>query len=629
MLARKKDFIKTLCILMLLGGGKLFGQAVVEIASLPGNTPAMDTLYLTGSFNNWQPGDTLYQLLPDGDRRIRLDIPVDSFPIEFKVTRGSWDNVEGDSMGNAITNRQVLIPPKVDSLIRIDIASWEDLPPANARGTVHIVVTEIPRKTPPDAPIYIVGNFNSWHPGDPKYKMERREDGTFYVSVPMIGDLLEYKFCRGNWETAEGRRNGRARYNREYQYNSQPDNTIYAEIETWEDISGNPITALTFIWLLAGVLGVLLIIAINTLQNNNVAANRVLSILILLISISLFGRVAVYDREIFQQLPKLMLVPDIILFLYAPVFILYLRRLLWSAPLKLKSGIWLHFIPFLIHIIAWIPLFLLDDPTFISLNTDLGLRPWFMITGGVALVFNTIYWIYGWRLITIYRKTADNNYAYEENLSFLRTVMGLKALCLLIWLGSYVIGGLDMVVESDLERLTERSQDLLYIVFSLTVFCLGYFAIREPEIFKMSPEVEAEPAVNIPQEVEADNPGTEEWEEIKGKLKELMEDQRPYLNPKLTLSALAEMVDTNVHTLSKVINDGFGVNFNDFVNTYRVEEFKSRVVQDEFKNHTFLSIALMSGFNSKTAFNRSFKKITKVTPREYLRERELVQDQEN
>ena len=620
MLGSKTTLIKILGILMLLGSGNLPGQITFEVATLPGNTPAEDTLFLVGNFNDWQPGDPRYMMIPGSERRITVDIPRDSFPISYKITRGTWPTVEGDEIGNAIPDRTVPKAPQTDTVIRLFISSWEDLPSGYTKGTVTIIVKEIPANTPPDAPIYVVGNFNSWHPGDPKYKMEKQKDGTYVISVPMVGDLLEYKFCRGNWETAEGRRNGRARYNREYAYDPTSNNIVYAEIETWEDISGNPINALTFIWLLAGVLGILLIVAINTLQNNNVSANRVLSILILLISVALIGRVAVYDRDIFQQTPKLLLVPDIILFLYAPVFVVYLHRLLFSQPLAWNSRIWLHFIPFVLHIIAWSPLLFMADHTFISLNTDLSLRKWFMVTGGISLAYNTVYWFVARRMIIKYRKTAENNYAYEENLVFLRAVMGVKAVCLLIWLASYAIGGTDILVDSDLQWLTERSQDLLFIVFSLTVFCLGYFAIREPEIFKMGPEIEEEPAAALPEETQEEAQEEEEREDMKHKLRELMETKRPYLNPKLTLATLSEMAGTNVHTLSKVINDGFGVNFNDFVNGYRVDEFKARVVEEEYKNHTLLSVALMAGFNSKTAFNRSFKKITQLTPREYLKQ---------
>ncbi|MCB0644047.1 MAG: AraC family transcriptional regulator, partial [Phaeodactylibacter sp.] len=64
--------------------------------------------------------------------------------------------------------------------------------------------------------------------------------------------------------------------------------------------------------------------------------------------------------------------------------------------------------------------------------------------------------------------------------------------------------------------------------------------------------------------------------------------------------------------------EGLGMNFNDFVNSYRVAAFKERVQQDAYRHHTLLAIALMVGFNSKTAFNRSFKKLTGQTPRQFL-----------
>jgi len=618
MQARKANFKWILWLILLLCSGSTFAQFAIEIASLPGNTPPNSSIYATGSFNDWDPADSMRVFKPDELGRLRLEINAPALPMEYKFTRGSWDSVEGDEYGNATNNRKLEGLGK-DTVIKVHISSWEDFPLVGAQAMVRILVTSIPKNTPPDAPIYIVGNFNSWHPGDPKYKLEKNEEGNYETKVPMLAEQLEYKFCRGNWQTVEGRNSGRARFNREFVREKGQENIVYAEIETWEDISGNPINAFTFIWLLAGILGILLIVAINTLQNNNVVANRVLSVLILLISMALIGRVAIYDRDIFQQSPQLLLVPDLILFLYAPVFVFYLRKLLWDAPIPWNSPLWFHFIPFGLHLIAWFPLYTLDNGTLISQNTDLGLRPWFIITGGLALAYNTVYWLYARKLIRNYQLTADNNYSNEQNLSFLKTVMWLKGICLVIWLGSYVIGGLDRFLEIDLERATERSQDVLFIAFSLTVFCLGYFAIREPEIFKMPPELEVEPAVVKVDEEKAVEP--EEWEEMKRSLGTLMETERLYLNPKLTLASLADQVGTNVHTLSKVINEGFGVNFNDYVNGYRVEAFKDRVVQEEFKNHTFLSIALMVGFNSKTAFNRSFKKITQLTPREYLKQK--------
>ena len=60
------------------------------------------------------------------------------------------------------------------------------------------------------------------------------------------------------------------------------------------------------------------------------------------------------------------------------------------------------------------------------------------------------------------------------------------------------------------------------------------------------------------------------------------------------------------------------MNFNDFINYYRVEAVKECFKQKEHQTHTILSIALSCGFNSKTTFNRVFKRNTSLTPIQYL-----------
>jgi AraC-like DNA-binding protein len=97
---------------------------------------------------------------------------------------------------------------------------------------------------------------------------------------------------------------------------------------------------------------------------------------------------------------------------------------------------------------------------------------------------------------------------------------------------------------------------------------------------------------------------------------------KPYLNPKLTIHDLAHDIEVQPHQLSKIINKEFHSNFFEFVNSYRVEEFKKKVCSEEFKNLTILGIALECGFNSKSSFNRIFKESTGITPGDYLRHRQ-------
>jgi AraC-like DNA-binding protein len=105
-------------------------------------------------------------------------------------------------------------------------------------------------------------------------------------------------------------------------------------------------------------------------------------------------------------------------------------------------------------------------------------------------------------------------------------------------------------------------------------------------------------------------------------LTELLDQQKPYLIADLTLSRLASMMMLNSGLLSKVINVGYNLNFNDFINGYRIKEVISRIDNQHYKKVTLLGIALDSGFNSKATFNRAFKKQTGKTPLEYIKNRE-------
>ncbi|NID13026.1 helix-turn-helix domain-containing protein [Fibrivirga algicola] len=100
-------------------------------------------------------------------------------------------------------------------------------------------------------------------------------------------------------------------------------------------------------------------------------------------------------------------------------------------------------------------------------------------------------------------------------------------------------------------------------------------------------------------------------------LLDFMNSEKPYLEPDLALPDLARRMHTNPVLLSQVINAGAGKNFNDFVNEYRVDEFK-RQVRDPANAHlSFLGLALDCGFNSKATFNRAFKKFTGTSPKEF------------
>jgi AraC-like DNA-binding protein len=106
-------------------------------------------------------------------------------------------------------------------------------------------------------------------------------------------------------------------------------------------------------------------------------------------------------------------------------------------------------------------------------------------------------------------------------------------------------------------------------------------------------------------------------ENLKARLLDLMEHEKPFLDSQLTLAALSKMLGVNTTVLSRVINTGFDKNFNDFVNEFRIDEVKNKLASGAAENTNLLGIALDSGFNSKATFNRAFKKFTGVAPKEF------------
>lgn len=99
-----------------------------------------------------------------------------------------------------------------------------------------------------------------------------------------------------------------------------------------------------------------------------------------------------------------------------------------------------------------------------------------------------------------------------------------------------------------------------------------------------------------------------------------VQEKEPYLDSNLSLRSLAEQIDIHPNQLSWLLNESIGKNFNEFINQYRFETFKTIVQNPENANLTIEGLAYDSGFNSKTVFNTYFKKETGLTPKQFLKQ---------
>ncbi len=100
-------------------------------------------------------------------------------------------------------------------------------------------------------------------------------------------------------------------------------------------------------------------------------------------------------------------------------------------------------------------------------------------------------------------------------------------------------------------------------------------------------------------------------------IERVMQEQRLYLRPELTLSLLANLMDLSTNKISKALNSELSCNYNDYINRYRVNEAIRLLGDERNDRYTFEAISKMAGFGSLTTFNGAFKKETGKTPKQY------------
>ena len=106
-------------------------------------------------------------------------------------------------------------------------------------------------------------------------------------------------------------------------------------------------------------------------------------------------------------------------------------------------------------------------------------------------------------------------------------------------------------------------------------------------------------------------------DEIERELLTAMEEKELYLNPRLKISDMADVLQVPSHHLSQVLNDRMNTSFYQLVNSYRVERSKQLLQTDRIQQVSIQGIGYECGFSNKTSFYRAFKKFTGMTPAEY------------
>ncbi len=152
------------------------------------------------------------------------------------------------------------------------------------------------------------------------------------------------------------------------------------------------------------------------------------------------------------------------------------------------------------------------------------------------------------------------------------------------------------------------------------VGCFGYFGLRQSEIFQQ-PEGEHDPGTDALDENESRSSkyarsalSDEDQTRIAGRLSRVMEEQKLYRDPNLSLRQLSDAISVAENYISQTLNHCLGKNFFDYVNAYRIEEAAQRIRETDM---TILAITYEVGFNSRSTFNLAFRKHQGTTPSAY------------
>ena len=161
-----------------------------------------------------------------------------------------------------------------------------------------------------------------------------------------------------------------------------------------------------------------------------------------------------------------------------------------------------------------------------------------------------------------------------------------------------------------------HNDTMVFSAVVVFVFLIGFFGIRQGDIFRHAPSLAGE----TEQKSKYQKSGLTEKAsgELLRELKRLMTEEALYKKTDLSIDELSARLGVHPNYLSQTINQNEKKNFYDFVNGYRIEEFKRLIEMNKNQQFTLLSLAYDCGFSSKTSFNRCFKKVTGKTPSEYV-----------
>ena len=345
--------------------------------------------------------------------------------------------------------------------------------------------------------------------------------------------------------------------------------------------------------------------ALLSVKRGNRIANPFLAAFVFVIAIGVGGATMAQDRFIILY-PHLLKIQDPFFILGAPLLYLYVRTLIKGRAGSGKRDL-LHFLPFALCLLYLLPFYFLSSKAkLFSVGSyyDFWARWSYIRSTTLILQFVVYMSLIAWMLVAYSRKLKRQTSPGEASVLFQVRFL----LATLTAIG--VFGSLKFVLTIIFPAYNTETVDLLVPAsLSVFVYAMGYIGLRKPEVLTGMEELP--PA---PRRYEKSTLTLERSDTYRGRLLELMNTEKPYLDGGLTLQKLAKALAVSPHHLSQTINEQLNQNFIDFINAYRIEEAKRLLTNLAKKHYSILAVSEEVGFNSKSAFNTAFRRHANMTP---------------
>jgi AraC-like DNA-binding protein len=406
-------------------------------------------------------------------------------------------------------------------------------------------------------------------------------------------------------------------------------------------------------------------------------ANRFLVTFLGIMSLALFMNFMILSKFILQ-FPWLYRLPSPLFYFLVPSAYIYVRMVLLDEPHARKTD-WLHAIPALIHLLEMLPFYLgsneikiaqiIEDsqnPMGLMANTE-GWLPVYihnLLRGIQGLIYTSLIYLMLWKSA---KKRSTGRIIFPEMIQWLWVFVTMILILSIAFILAFTIPGINIATKSFLLYFIMTGTQIvsgIYLLFNPSIlfgmpklekmvaklrqFNNGILyeqttsgntntANRDESGIALSKNLQSDKNITVEFELEPANsmesqPGKMSIENIQLQknpqvqydnyihlLTRLMEDKKPFLRKRYSISDLSKDANIPQHHISYLLNNIFQIRFNEYINQFRIKYIKDRVAHEEIGHLTMEGLALEAGFNSRITFIRVVKKHTGMNPSEYYK----------